>query len=157
MVVRMIRAHLLALALLTSPFAAGCLMFAGRHWDETRDTVIEPINSILHKHLPRAVQARDIEAVLSLYATETATGLVWNTPVEGQPHGYDERRLLWHGPDGEETIRSRYESLLTLFPTIEDAELRIHRIHWDATRLAEALLDFYAEIPSTAGHNRVAA
>jgi hypothetical protein len=109
----------------------GCLVFAGRHWDATRVATIEPINRMLHHHLARHVAARDLALILSLYATERGTGLTWNAPV-AVDGGAGERRLRWEGPAGPEAIRARYEALLALFPVIEHAAVRIHRVDWSA-------------------------
>ncbi len=106
-------------------------MLAGRHWDEARQNEIEPINSSLHRHLPRDIKAKDLDAVLAAYATDTGTGLPWNEPVDVSA-GFDERRVRWIGPPADEAIRVRYQALFASFDTIERAELRIHRVHWDA-------------------------
>ena len=105
-------------------------MFSGRHWDDTRQTVVEPVNSTMHRHLPRDVKARDLSAILALYATDTGTGLKWDAgaPVND---GFVEKRTRWTGPSGSESIRDRYAQLLAQFETIEKADLRIHRVYWD--------------------------
>ena len=115
--------------MLALPFLCGCLLFAGRHWEEARQTVIEPINSALRRHLPRDIKAKDLEAILQVYATETGTGLPWTPPVEVRDD-FSERRLRWQGPPGAESIRARYQSLLALFETVEKADLRIHHVYW---------------------------
>jgi len=108
----------------------GCWRFAGRHWDETRHGVIEPINSAVHRHLPRDIKAKDLDAVLAVYATDTADGLTWNTPTDVS-QGFVEQRLRWTGPNGPEPLRARYAELFALFETIDRAEVRIHRVYWD--------------------------
>ena len=113
------------------PWLGGCLLLAGRHWEEVRQTEIEPINSALHRHLPRDIKAKDMNAVLAAYATDTGSGLPWNQPVDASL-GFTERRVRWVGPPANESIRARYEALFASFDTIERAELRIHRVHWDA-------------------------
>jgi hypothetical protein len=112
------------------PCAAGCALFSGRHWDETRASVIEPINSALHRHLPRDIENKDLAAIRRLYATERGGDLTWDGPVEVN-EAFAERRMRWTEQRGEEAIAERYERLLQLFDTIERAEVRIHRIHWD--------------------------
>jgi hypothetical protein len=107
-----------------------CTRFAGRHWEETRQTVIEPINSALHRHLPKDVREKRLDAVLHAYATEVGAGIPWGAP-EADPVGGREERLHWRGASAPEAIRDRYTALFALFPTIERAELRIHRIHWE--------------------------
>jgi len=59
---------------------SGCLLFAGRHWEDVRKTAIEPINSAVHRHLPQDIKAKNLDAVLAAYATDTGTGLPWNQP-----------------------------------------------------------------------------
>jgi hypothetical protein len=123
------RIGLLAALLAVAP--AGCWRFAGRHWEETRQHTIEPINTAVHRHLARDIEAKDIDAVLAAYATDTAAGLTWSTPVDAS-RGFAEQRLRWTGPRGPEPLRLRYEQLLTTFAVIDRAEMRIHRVHWDA-------------------------
>jgi hypothetical protein len=115
----------------TLPLLPGCLLLAGRGWDDTRKTVIEPINSTVHRHLPRDIKAKDLDAIVEVYATDTGTGLPWNDPV-AVPGDFSERRLRWQGPAAAEPIRERYAHLLGLFDTIDKAEVRIHRVYWDA-------------------------
>jgi hypothetical protein len=112
------------------PLLSGCLLFAGRHWDETRSSVIEPINSALHRHLPRDITARDLDAIVALYATHTGGGVGWDDPVI-LTDGFSEQRRRWQRGSTDEPIRERYERLLGLFADIEKADLRIHRVHWD--------------------------
>jgi hypothetical protein len=110
---------------------SGCWRYAGRHWDEARRTVIEPINSTLHRHLGRDIKAKDLDAVLATYAVETGGGLTWSDPVD-MSQGFAERRLRWTGPTGPEPIRTRWERVFATFAAIERAEVRIHRVHWEA-------------------------
>jgi hypothetical protein len=98
-------------------------------WDATRQTVIEPLNSELHRHLPTFLKARDLSGVLHLYATETGSGLTWAGAQEVYP-GRGETTLRWDGEPGAEPIRARYERLLAYMPVIERAELRIDRVGW---------------------------
>jgi hypothetical protein len=109
---------------------AGCALFSGRHWDETRTSVIEPINSALHRHLPRDIKSKDLAAIRELYATEIGTGLTWNASAYVN-EDFTERRVHWREERGEEPIADRYRQLLGLFATIDRAELRINRIHWE--------------------------
>ena len=99
-------------------------------WETTRKTVIDPINSEFHRHLPQYIKARDLPQILSLYATEGGSGLLWDgaRPVYAQQ---EEEMLRWGPPGGAERIRDRYQRLLDLFPTVDKAELRIHRIYFE--------------------------
>jgi hypothetical protein len=108
---------------------SGCLMLPGRHWEAARQTVIDPINSFLHRDLPRNVAAKDLDAILRAYSIQTGNGISWSGPVV-EVGDRMEQRLQWQGPPGEESIRDRYRSLFARFSTIERAELRIHRVHW---------------------------
>jgi hypothetical protein len=101
----------------------------GADWETTRRTVIDPLNSELHRHLPSFLKARDLDAVVALYATDTGTGLTWDAPHPAYP-GREEETLRWDGARGPEPIRERYRRLLALFPTIDKAELRIDRVAW---------------------------
>ena len=120
--------HALCLIVLL-PTWSGCLMFAGRHWDEARANDIEPLNTSLHRHLPRDIKAKDLDAILAAYATDSGTGLIWGGTVT-VPGDANERRLRWTTP-GSEPIRERYEHLFAIFDTVERAELRIHRVYWN--------------------------
>ena len=117
---------LVAIALLLP----GCSRYTGVHWDEVRQTVIEPINGAVHRHLPRDIKAKDMDAVLAVYTVDTGTGLTWSAPTDVS-QGFAEQRLRWTGPAGDEPLRSRYEQLFATFDTIERAEVRIHRVYWD--------------------------
>jgi FG-GAP-like repeat len=102
----------------------------GDEWETTRETVIDPINSELHRHLPSYVKTRDLGQILSLYATDTGTGLLW----EGSAPVYErqeEEMLRWGARTGTEPLRDRYRHLIDLFPTVDKAELRIWRIYWE--------------------------
>jgi hypothetical protein len=125
-----VRTAQLVATLIVLPWLSGCLLLAGRHWEEARKTVIEPINSAVHRHLPSDIKAKNIEAILEVYATDTGTGLSWNEPVP-VPGDVGEHRFRWQGPAASEPIRHRYERLLGLFAAVERAEVRIHRIYWD--------------------------
>ncbi len=99
-------------------------------WEQSRKTVIDPVNSEFHRHLPTYVRGRDLDEILSLYGVDTGTGLSWDDPSPIYP-GREEEMLRWGSAKGSETTRERYQRLLDLFPTVDKAELRIHRIHWE--------------------------
>ena len=99
-------------------------------WETARKTVIDPINSEFHRHLPQYVKARDLAQILSLYAVETGTGLSWDDARPIYPQ-QEEEMLRWGPGTATEHIRDRYQHLLDLFPTVDKAELRIHRILFD--------------------------
>jgi len=98
-------------------------------WEDTRRTVIEPINSELHRHLPQFLKARDMPGVLELYATDEGGGLGWDGMRPLHP-GRLERSFVWEGRSVRESIRDRYARLLHALPSIERAELRIDRVAW---------------------------
>jgi hypothetical protein len=112
------------------PWMSGCLLLAGRHWDEARQTVIEPINSAVHRHLPSDIRAGDLDAVVALYAADAVAGPPWDAPqdVSGR---FGEQRLRWIGPPADEPVRRHYQHLFDQFASIERAEVRIHRVHWN--------------------------
>ena len=101
----------------------------GDRWETTRRTVIDPLNSEVHRHLPQYLKRRDLDAVLGLYATEVGSGVTWDEPVRVHPR-FEEEMLRWGARRGEERIRARYERLLALLPKIDKAEVRIHRVDW---------------------------
>jgi len=113
--------------------AVGWLLLAttahAASWDATRQAVIEPLNSELHRHLPTFLKARDLTGVLHLYATASGSGLTWDGAHEVHPER-GETMWRWDGPSGTEPIRSRYERLLERLSVIERAELRIDHIAW---------------------------
>lgn len=109
---------------------AGCTRYTGQHWDEVRQTVIEPINTSVHRHLPREIKAKNMDAVLAMYTVESGSGLTWSEPTDVS-QDFAEQRLRWSGASGEEPLRARYEKLFGTFEVIERAELRIHRVYWD--------------------------
>ncbi|MGH7822695.1 MAG: FG-GAP repeat domain-containing protein [Candidatus Binatia bacterium] len=117
---------LLALAVsFSSPSSA-----AADAWERTRRGVIDPINTALHRHLPRAIRERSVETILGFYATDGGSGLRWDASRRIRP-GKEEETLRWgRAGEGKETIRERYARLLELFPEVERAEVRIHRVHW---------------------------
>ena len=88
----------------------------------TRKTVIDPLNSELHRHLPTFVRQRDLDGILGLYAVDTGGGLTWSGAQPVYPE-HEERMLRWSGSAGPEPIRERWQHLLALLPTIEKAEL----------------------------------
>jgi len=104
---------------------------AAADWETTRSTVIDPLNTELHRHLPSFVKSGDLDAILGLYATATGGGLVWDRGHAVYPAREEETRR-WEGNRGPEPIRVRYERLLALFATIDKAELRIDRVAWRA-------------------------
>ncbi len=108
--------------------AAPNLAAAGS-WEVTRKTVIDPLNSELHRHLPTFVRQRDLDGIIGLYAVDTGGGLTWDGAQPAYPER-EERMLRWAGPAGAERIKERWEHLLALLPTIEKAELRIGRVGW---------------------------
>jgi hypothetical protein len=119
-------APLLAVALgLVAPALA-----RGDAWEATRKAVIDPINTEFHRHLPTYIRQRDLEQILSLYAVDSGTGLLWDGASPLYP-GREEEMIRWGPANGPEPIRERYQRLLDLFPTVDKAELRIHRIHWE--------------------------
>ncbi len=98
-------------------------------WETTRRTVIDPLNTALHRHLPSFLKTRDLDAAVALYATPTGGGLMW----EGARHAAidaEEETLRWDGTPGEEPIRQRLAHRLALFAAIEKAELRLDRVAW---------------------------
>lgn len=103
------RSSLVALAIT----AALCLTTPARadRWETTRLSVIDPVNSEFHRHLPTYVKARDLGQILSLYATNEGGGLEWEAPQPIYP-GREEEMLRWQGPTGAEAIRDRYQRLL---------------------------------------------
>ncbi len=121
------------------PAAAAALLLAlaapsavaSADWETTRRTVIDPLNSALHRHLPSFLKARDLDALLGIYATDTGTGVSWDHPVAVYGE-QEEETLEWRETAGSETIRERYARLLGLFADIERAELRIDRVAWTA-------------------------
>jgi len=98
-------------------------------WEETRKRMIDPLNSALHSHWPAELKAGNLDVMLRFYATETGTGITWLSP-ERVETAATESMLRWSGPEGEESIRERYEKLLAHFAEIEKAELRIERVDW---------------------------
>jgi hypothetical protein len=103
--------------------------FAPAEWEETRKSVIDPLNSALHRRLPSFVKARDLDALVALYTSETGSGLTWDGARRVHTAS-EEETLRWEGAMGSEPIRERYRRLLALFPRIEKAELRIDQVEW---------------------------
>ena len=111
---------------------ASCPLRVGASWEQTRQTVIEPLNSAFHRTLPRSIRQRDLAAILDLYAVEDGTGLSWDwANAVALPCNSGEEVLRWHGPGTSEAIRSRYERILDLFQNVESAEGRIDSVDWD--------------------------
>jgi hypothetical protein len=102
---------------------------AAADWETSRRTVVDPLNTSLHRHLPSFVKARDLDAVLGVYTTDTGTGLRWDDAGPVVADGA-ERIQRWTGPGGPEAIRARWQGLLDLFASVDKAELRIDRVHW---------------------------
>jgi hypothetical protein len=117
------------LACACSMLLPGCYARVGSSWEQTRQRVVDPINVSFHRGLPRAIKQRDLTPILDLYATDSGGGLQWNgaQPLAGN---FGEEVLRWRGMRGTETIRSRYEHILELFPSVESAELRIDSVDW---------------------------
>ena len=91
--------------------------------------MVDPLNSMLHRHWPTQLRERNLDVLLQFYATETGSGLTW----EGeQPVALasTEHTIRWLEQRGDEPIRQRYRRLLDLFPEILSAELRIDRVDW---------------------------
>lgn len=106
-----------------------CGSAPGASWEETRATRIDPLNSALHSHFPDELEARNLDVLQRFYATETGSGLRWDTATVVESVG-DETIRRWEGPGGDEPIRERYQKLLELFPVLDRAELRIKRVDW---------------------------
>jgi hypothetical protein len=98
-------------------------------WERTRKAVIDPINTEFHRHLPKALAKRSLDEVLGLYAVERGSGIGWESDPTHPAFREETRRFRRAAED--ETIRERYEHMLAVFPKIEKAELRIHRVRWD--------------------------
>jgi hypothetical protein len=111
---------------------SGCAALTSAHWEHTRQSVIEPMNSAFHRELPRSIRQRDLAAILRLYAVDEGTGLSWDWAAAQAVSGdFDEEVLRWRGPGRPERIRSRYERILDLFQTVDSAEARIEWVDWD--------------------------
>src|SRR5439155_16161148 len=80
-------------------------------WETTRRTIIDPLNTELHRHLPAFLKSRDLDAVLALYATATGGGLICDRGHAVYPER-EEGMRRWEGNRGPEPIRTRYERLL---------------------------------------------
>ncbi len=104
---------------------------AAAPWETVRRGVIDPLNTAIHRHLPQAIKARNLDGILENYATDVGTGLGWDgaTPVYTQA---EEETLRWQGPSTSESIAERYRRLLDLFRTVDKAEVRIDRVAWTA-------------------------
>ena len=102
---------------------------AGESWEATRKNVIDPLNSALHSHWPTELENRNLDVLLSFYAVDTGTGIVWGGTPQVSGAG-TERTLRWTAPRGEESIRERYRRLLELFGEIHNVEQRIGRVDW---------------------------
>ncbi len=118
-------------ALLTLLVVAPSLLSVPRaeadDWDETRQRLIEPLNAALHKHWPAEVQQQNLEVLLRLYATDTGTGITWDGPTRAEDDG---GTIHFVGHSDKESIRERYQRLLSLFSEVERAELRVDRVDW---------------------------
>jgi len=120
-------AKLLALALLL--LVPTAVVAEDDEWEQLRKQLIDPLNSMLHRHWPTEITARNLDVLDRFYAVKTGTGLLWDSSqsVSG-PNA--EPTLHWKGATGEESIRERYERLLALFADIHRSELRIERVDW---------------------------
>ncbi len=119
------------LLLLFITLTTGCALVArGDRWDDVRRRTIEPINSTFHRHLPRDLKARDLDALVGLYAADQVEDLDWEG---GDRFGGEsfEQSLRWRDRETETPVRAHYARILDLFPTIEKAELRILRVYWE--------------------------
>lgn len=117
-------------ALLVASTLQGCLLFAGRHWDEARTNSISPINTAFHRHLPRDIKSKDLDAILGYYGVGTVEGPAWDRASEVSER-FDEVRYRWPRDNQTLPLRQHYRSLLENFETIERAEVRIHRVYWE--------------------------
>jgi len=122
--------YAVTVVLISSTLLPGCLLFSGRHWDEARHEQIEPINAALHRHLPRDIQAKNLDAVVDLYRADTIDAPAWNAFTESAD-GFSEKRLRWEGAPAALAVRDYYAELFALFATLERTEVRIRRIDWN--------------------------
>jgi hypothetical protein len=106
------------------------LLCTGADWETTRKTVIDPLNTELHRHLPSFVKSRDLEALVALYATDAGGGIGWGDAPPPVGVGHDVQTVRWGGAPRTEAIRERWQRLLALFPAVDKAELRIDRVAW---------------------------
>ena len=100
-------------------------------WEATRKHVIDPVNTEFHRHLPGFVKDHKLDDILGLYATNEESGLSWDGAERIYP-AQEEETTRWTGPARTEPLRDRYKRILDLFPTVDKAEVRIHRIYWDS-------------------------
>ena len=98
-------------------------------WDETRERLIEPLNSALHSHWPTELEAGNVDVLLRFYAIDEGTGLTWDDPRPVATSS-TESTVRWSEATGRESIRTRYTTLLEQFSEIERADLRIDRVDW---------------------------
>ena len=134
---------------------AGRPLCAAATWEQTRQAVIEPMNTAFHRTLPRSIRQRDIAAILALYATEEGSGLSWEwSKADVLPCNSDEEVLRWHGPGSDESIRSRYEHLLDLFQNVESAEGRIDSLDWEHPTTDGYRADFHLIVRGESGNTR---
>jgi hypothetical protein len=111
---------------------ASSAMRAGASWEQTRQTLVNPMNTAFHRTLPRSIRQRDLAAILEVYAVQEGTGLSWDWAMADLvPSFSNEEVLRWHGPGANESIRSRYERILDLFQNVESAEGRIDSVDWE--------------------------
>jgi hypothetical protein len=116
-------------AILPALLFAACHLGSIERWEAARRRDIEPLNTALHRHLPRDIREKDLDAILAVYATDTGEGVVWGDPVDASAH-FTERTLRWTEA-GQEPMRERYAKLLELFGVIDKAEVRIHEVRWN--------------------------
>jgi len=106
-----------------------CALADETSWEVTRVQYVDPLNSLLHRHLPDLLSKRDLDGLMRMYDTEEGTGIGWSEPERSGRPG-DERLVRWSTAGPPEEIRGRYARILALFPRIDRAELRIDRIDW---------------------------
>jgi len=106
------------------------LFCTGADWETSRKTVIDPVNTEFHRHLPSFVKSRDLDALVALYATDAGGGIAWGDAPLPVGAGHDVQTVRWGGAPRAEPIRERWRRLLALFPAVDKAELRIDRVGW---------------------------
>jgi hypothetical protein len=113
------------------------------------------MNTAFHRTLPRSIKARDLTAILAVYATDEGTGLSWDWQhADVVPSKGDEEVLRWHGPGVNESIRNRYERILDLFQSVESAELRINSVDWEHPTLDGYSAEIHLVVRGEAGEVR---
>jgi len=145
------KARLLAMSLVLVSSAAR----AGASWEQTRQNLIDPMNTAIHRSLPRSIRQRDLVAILDIYAVEEGTGLSWDwAQADLVPCLSNEEVLRWHGPGANESIRSRYERIFDLFQNVESAEGRIDSVDWEHPTPDGYRADFHLIVRGESGDTR---